>query len=221
MFLGLTNTNICGTHSSGLLELMDTEQDDGSIVEELPDEDLNAPASRTLPKNTSWNPREYAEQHEEFLESASKAKQKQKRAMKPMMHAKSNFTMSVTLVHQHQGLSYIPVRGKMDTGCDVNLISTEIIQRGKIKDDQIETLDEEVELNGLEGTKYTLKKKIQLTWYLNRGMKSRVADFYIVEDDSFDVILGALFWGGSEGKSALFLQRPWKPRGMFLTSKSI
>lgn len=173
---------------------MDTELDNESIVEEPPGEESNASPSQTKSNHTTWDPRAYAEQYEASLKSASKAKQNQKRAMKPMMHAKSNFTMSVTLVHQHRGLGYVPVRGKMDTGCDVNLISTEIIQRGKIKDDQVEGLDEEIELNGLEGTKYTLKKKIQLTWYLNRGMKSRVADFYIVEDGSFDVILGALFW---------------------------
>ncbi|OCK91642.1 uncharacterized protein K441DRAFT_679371 [Cenococcum geophilum 1.58] len=108
-------------------------------------------------------------------------------------------------------LQHIPLRAKMDTGCDHNLVSMDILRREGIKEDQIE-IGEEIELTGLEGTKYTLKKKITFTWYLKRNMKSRVGDFYIVEDDTFDVILGAHFWGGSGGKSALFLQRPWKSK---------
>lgn len=130
------------------------------------------------------------------------------------MHASSNFTMDVTLVlrlNESQSLQHIPLRAKMDTGCDHNLVSMDILRREGIKEDQIE-IGEEIELTGLEGTKYTLKKKITFTWYLKRNMKSRVGDFYIVEDDTFDVILGAHFWGGSGGKSALFLQRPWKSK---------
>jgi len=133
------------------------------------------------------------------------------------MHASSNFTMDVTLVlrlNESQSLQHIPLRAKMDTGCDHNLVSMDILRREGIKEDQIE-IGEEIELTGLEGTKYTLKKKITFTWYLKRNMKSRVGDFYIVEDDTFDVILGAHFWGGSGGKSALFLQRPWKSKCMF------
>ncbi|PVI02230.1 hypothetical protein DM02DRAFT_310701 [Periconia macrospinosa] len=194
--------------SSGLLELLDTELDEESVIEEPENEETSGKPSRPRPNHTAWDPLAYAEQHGDSSDTASK--ERQKRAVKPMMHAKSNFTMGVTLVHQHQGLSYIPVRGKMDTGCDYNLISTDIVERAKIPDDRIEILKKEIPLNGLEGTKYTLKKRIQFTWYLNRSMKSRIGDFYLVGDDSFDVILGANFWGGSESKSALFLQRPGK-----------
>ncbi|KAF2685244.1 hypothetical protein K458DRAFT_365545, partial [Lentithecium fluviatile CBS 122367] len=206
--------------SSGLLELMDTEHDDESIVEEPPNEGTSREPPQTKPGRTKWDPRAYAEQYGAAMESTSQTTKSQTRAVKPIIHAKSNFTMGVTLVHQHEGLSYIPVRGKMDTGCDHNLISKNIIERAKIANDQIELLDEEIELSGLEGAKYTLKKRIQFTWYLNRGMKSRVGDFYIVEDDSFDVILGSLFWGGSESKSALLLQRPWKSPGDQKTEKN-
>jgi hypothetical protein len=201
-----------------MVELLGADFDDESIggdsMETGDEETKRTSRSRT---NATWDPKAYADQKGVSLEDLARARQTQNRRERPLMHASSNFTMDVTLVlrlNESQGLLYIPLRAKMDTGCDHNLVSMDILRREGIKEDQIEILDEEIELTGLEGTKYTLKKKITFTWYLKRNMKSRVGDFYIVEDESFDVILGALFWGGSGGKSALFLQRPWKSKRM-------
>lgn len=200
-----------------MVELLGTDDfDDESIGDDSVETATIETKGADRPKaNTTWDPKAHADQKGVSLEDLARAKKRNTRHERPLMHADSNFTMDVTLVlrlKDSRGLQYIPLRAKMDTGCDHNLISMDILRRENIENDQIEVLEEEIELTGLEGTTYTLKKKITFTWYLKRNMKSRVGDFYIVEDESFDMILGALFWGGSGGKSALFLHRPWKSR---------
>lgn len=101
----------------------------------------------------------------------------------------------------------------MDTACDYNLISTDLIERCGIGS-SVQDLDEELELTGLGGVKHILDKKVTLTWYLKRHMKSRIGDFYVVKDEDFDVILGSSYWSGSGTGTALILHMPWKPKGM-------
>lgn len=127
----------------------------------------------------------------------------------------TNFTMDVTFVlnrRDPQGLDYVPARAKMDTACDHNLISIDMIRRMGLED-KIEILERPVELNGLGGSQHALDKKVTLTWYLKRGMRSRVSDYYVVEDEAFDVVLGSVFWGGAGSGSAYILHGLGKTRG--------
>ena len=153
------------------------------------------------------------------------------------MHTKFNFAIDVTLIldltqtlqhapinarkgmiaasEQPSALRYIPVHAKIDTTCGYNLISTKMLDRAGIKDGDIPELDEPVKLNGLDGTTHTLYKKIIFAWYLNRNMRSRVGDFYIVENDAFDIVLGSQDWSGSGANVDLFLTSG-KSKGKFV-----
>jgi hypothetical protein len=102
---------------------------------------------------------------------------------------KDGFTFDGILVNKAGiGLRYIAVRGLMDSGCEAFLISTDIINRARITEAEMEPVAD-LEIHGLEGAACKPRYQIELTWYIRQHMNSRVSTFYVVDDKSFDIII--------------------------------
>ncbi|KAF2244125.1 hypothetical protein BU26DRAFT_94495 [Trematosphaeria pertusa] len=128
-------------------------------------------------------------------------------------------------ISQPNGLrKLIPARAKLDTGCDVNLISEDFLRREGVKDDEVKILEEERKLRSFENTRYAFNRVVTLSFYLDS--KKKIEEFYVKRDDIFDifeVILGNEFiaellvgkksWRAPEPDLALILSRAWKSKG--------
>lgn len=164
----------------------------------------------------TWSPKAYTQQKGVSLETFRKTEHQPERQATTLKYAETNFTVDITItILEPERVKYVPLRAKIDTACSRNIISIDAISRTGIQDDAIETMDQEIVLTGLGEAEHKLKKKIRFMWYLDRGMKSREEDFYIVQDNEFDVILG---WSkpdtqhAPEPETAYMLDAPSKSR---------
>ncbi|OCK73574.1 hypothetical protein K432DRAFT_410579 [Lepidopterella palustris CBS 459.81] len=101
-------------------------------------------------------------------------------------HSLFNATI-VLLSNEHP--QYVSARGKFDTGADINLISRNLVEKRGLLD-LVENLEKGLTIRGIEDAQFTAKAKITLTWYLNKSSYSRMTEFFLTEDDSFDILLG-------------------------------
>ena len=112
---------------------------------------------------------------------------------------KQDFTRNATIVVDNgtgtlpERLQYAHVRAKMDTGCNDNLITMDLIQKAGIDKSMLSNIpdDEAIELHGLNNAKCIVLYAIDLTWYQDGDMKMRQSKFYVVEDGPFDMLLGS------------------------------
>jgi len=113
------------------------------------------------------------------------------------------------------GLKYRPVRGKMDTGSEENLIDEDVLLRAGISSEEMESLEEEHVFQGLERNTAKARYTAEVTRYLNRHMKSRINKSFVVKDALFDVLLGSEYITGSNRptSAALILESRMKTRG--------
>ncbi|EEU34214.1 uncharacterized protein NECHADRAFT_85465 [Fusarium vanettenii 77-13-4] len=138
-----------------------------------------------------WSPAAYREETGLDLEDLTRSKPKED-SPRPLLHTlvTSDYTLDATLVFQSLGgLTYVPVRGFVDTGSSAFIISSKVLERAGFSEEKWQRVDEETWLRGLEGVRYRPTHQVELTWYLDRRRYSRVDTFLVANDDRFDILL--------------------------------
>lgn len=115
---------------------------------------------------------------------------------------KSKFTRDIRLVIQTTveqtpwQFKYVPARAKLDTGCEENLVSLELLKANNLHESFLRPIPEgdEILLDGLEST-YIPKFEIQLEWYKGQELKKRCSKFYVVDDPPFEILIGMKRFG--------------------------
>lgn len=90
------------------------------------------------------------------------------------------------------GVRHCPARGKFDTGSDINLISRHFLEREDISAEERE-LDQKQSYESIEGIHHEAKSKVKVHWFLNNTPYTQVTEFFPVNDNSFDLLLGNPF----------------------------
>ena len=138
---------------------------------------------------------------------------------------KQNFTRNATIVMDSgvgtypERVRYVHVRAKMDTGCDDNLVTMELVEKAGIDRSMLLEIpeNETVELRGLEGAKCTPMYETDLRWYQDGDMKMRQHRFYVVEEGPFDMLIGSRRFAqdpGSHDNPALIVSRLKTKKGV-------
>ena len=138
---------------------------------------------------------------------------------------KQNFTRNATIVVDNgvgtfpERLQYVHVRAKMDTGCNDNLITMELVEKAGIDSSLLNVIpeDQAVDLQGLDSAKCTPLYEIDLTWYQDGDMKMRDSRFYVVKEGPFDMLIGSRRFAqdlGSDGNPSLILAKRRKKKGL-------
>lgn len=101
----------------------------------------------------------------------------------------SSTDASVAKIKRYRSGS-IPIRGKHDTGSiQVNLITREIIKRGKLED-RVVRPTERVEVAGaMSGAGVVIDERVTLIWAPNDSWKTFVTEFYVIPEAKFDILL--------------------------------
>ena len=110
---------------------------------------------------------------------------------------KTHFTRNATIVLENplqpdpsKRFGYYPVRVKMDTGADENMLSREFVTKLNIPTSRIPEADRPT-LVGFDGSEFIPESTVDLTWYFERQMKQWTGTFYVVNTDLFSMILGS------------------------------
>jgi len=90
------------------------------------------------------------------------------------------------------GPQWMACRGILDTGCEDNWISLEIIKRAGMVSSTVQNTHEDV-LTGFGGEIVESKGTITITWYANNASKTRETTFLVAEHGPFDLLLGKAF----------------------------
>ncbi|KAL6718892.1 hypothetical protein ACLMJK_003127 [Lecanora helva] len=100
------------------------------------------------------------------------------------------FSFSATIIRAHSEDFYNAVaRGKLDTGCDENWISMELLERVGIGD-QIQTMDSIPSYVAFGGHELEPIGVIDVTWFATNAAKSRKTTFLVHNEVPFDMVLG-------------------------------
>lgn len=103
------------------------------------------------------------------------------------------FSFSATILRAHEDDSeHTVVRGKLDSGCDENWVSTEVLTRAGIED-QVEPIEDSTTYTAFGGEKFKPVGKIDITWYAVNASKSRSTTFFVHHGVPFDMVLGRIF----------------------------
>lgn len=113
--------------------------------------------------------------------------------------ANDNFTVDATvLVEKETGEgplrhNPVPLRAKLDTGCDSYLISYERIIEAGINLNLLRPIEKgrQIKLESIGEVVVVPEMEVKLTWYQNRSMKSRDTTFLVVKDAPFDLLLSS------------------------------
>lgn len=90
------------------------------------------------------------------------------------------------------GPQWMACRGILDTGCEDNWISLEIIKRAGMVSSTVQNTHENI-LTGFGGEIVESKGTITITWYANNASKTRQTTFLVAEHGPFDLLLGKTF----------------------------
>ena len=106
-----------------------------------------------------------------------------------------DFTIRATIIQAHtDDAKHTVVCAKLDSGCDEDWISAEVLKRAGLEE-QVELLQDQRTYVAFGGGKLTPKRKVLLTWYANNASKSRNTCFLVHEEEGpFDMVLGRVFW---------------------------
>lgn len=79
----------------------------------------------------------------------------------------------------------------MDTGCNGNLVTMDIIEKAGINRPRLLKIPEheQVDLQGLEGARCRPLYEIHLKWHQDGDTKRR--PFYVVQEGPFDILIGS------------------------------
>ena len=125
----------------------------------------------------------------------------------------TDWTRSLVLVIQvpemthPSGLKFIPVRNKIDTGSDENLVSAELLSKHGMDSSKIQPIPSEKQgertLRMLNGFTFTPTQEVRLQWHRPHDMRQREDTFVIVPEAPFDVLIGSEQFK-DEAKTKLF-----------------
>lgn len=103
------------------------------------------------------------------------------------------FSFTATILHPNGGGSdHTIARGKLDSGCDENWISTEVLARGGFEE-QVRAIEIPPTYIAFGGQAFEPKGEIDITWYaVNAGM-SKKTTFLVHDQVPFDMVLGRVF----------------------------
>ncbi|RDL37958.1 uncharacterized protein BP5553_05391 [Venustampulla echinocandica] len=138
----------------------------------------------------------------------------------------ANFTRDATIIIDKQSgegpsrFRYIPVRAKMDTGCDDNLISHELLTDNGVVETMLVPNDENKEFMSVQGFRFSPEYQIELTWYQDREMKARQSVFHVVKDAPFDILLGSKRMAMELQSPALILANRHKKKAEIAAQKA-
>ena len=90
------------------------------------------------------------------------------------------------------GPQWIAGRGILDTGCEDNWISLDIIKRGGMVSSMVRGKNENI-YTGFGGKNIEPMGTITITWYANKASKTRQTIFLVEEKGPFDILLGRKF----------------------------
>ncbi len=86
---------------------------------------------------------------------------------------------------------YVPAREKSDTASDLNLIDLDLLEKAGI-DKNLMKPAPHIEIKGVvEGVTLTPEFQVELSWYVPKGMKSSIANFLVIKNATFDVLIGS------------------------------
>ncbi|KAL8827984.1 MAG: hypothetical protein Q9191_002853 [Dirinaria sp. TL-2023a] len=90
------------------------------------------------------------------------------------------------------GPQWIAGRGILDSGCDDNWISLDIVNRANITNGIVQATQKK-RYTGFGGQTIEAKGSIDITWYANNASKTRQTGFLVAEHGPFDLLLGKHF----------------------------
>lgn len=130
------------------------------------------------------------------------------------------FSFSATILQAYKHDSeHTVARGKLDTGCDQNWISMEVLERAGLRKsiDPIESTQSYIAFGGGE---FEPIGKVDIDWYATNASKSNRTSFLVHHDVPFDMVLGRI-WIAEESifvfnKPVLALRMGNFTRGMVL-----
>lgn len=113
--------------------------------------------------------------------------------------ARNNFdfeALVITRRRDDRGKSvsrYTKLQAMVDTGSDLDIVSRRALSKAGIDDSLIENVDSQ-DLEGFEGSKFNLTKRVRLTWgkVKHNGQQTRQGYFYVVKrlPDDLEMLLG-------------------------------
>lgn len=101
------------------------------------------------------------------------------------------FTATILPPHEHDEQPAL-ARGRLDSGCEDNWLSADIVQRVRMSH-FVEELEWTPTYTGFNGAEFQASGKIEVTWYAANAGMSRKTMFFVLEEGPFDMILGHKF----------------------------
>lgn len=118
---------------------------------------------------------------------------------------RDRFSFSATIVgRKHGEIEHTVARAKMDTGCENNWISEELLIRAGLME-SMETVESTATFLGFGGAAFEPLGKMEITWFGVNTTKSCKNHFLVHREGPFDMVLGST-WIAEE--SVLTLSQP-------------
>ena len=105
------------------------------------------------------------------------------------------FCFSATIMHPHEHGSvagHTNIRGKLDSGCDEDWLSSEIIERARLSA-KVKPIEKAENYIAFGGQSFQPTGTINVTWFASNTGMSRETTFLVHHDVPFDMVLGKVF----------------------------
>ena len=103
------------------------------------------------------------------------------------------FSFRATIIYPHTDESEHTVAcGKLDSGCDENWISSELLTRARLEN-QVEPTEDQRIYVAFGGAEIEPMGTVAVTWYAVNASKSRKTTFLVHDNVPFDMVLGRIF----------------------------
>jgi hypothetical protein len=103
------------------------------------------------------------------------------------------FSFSATIIRAHEEESeHTVARGRLDSGCDEDWISTEILERAGLKP-EIKAIEIPMTYTAFSGQSFKPIGTIDIKWYAVNAGLSRKTTFLVHDAVPFDMVLGKVF----------------------------
>jgi len=99
------------------------------------------------------------------------------------------FDAVVIRTSNSQEPKYYPARGKMDGGADCNLTNMQLLKRMELEHD-VEKVEDHPCYLMAGGMTFEPKYKIRLCWHTATARKVLETEFYVTDDEPFDLLFG-------------------------------
>ena len=131
----------------------------------------------------------------------------------------SLFNASIAFVADSQP-TWLPIRGKFDTGSDISLVRKEILERAGIEGLTVRIAPVSFGSGIAPAVDHTATEEIDLTWQPNNSSMSFRTPFYVVEEGAFDLLVDNNFIREHDAlrnnRSMLFLKNKRRDSGRFI-----